>query len=244
MNATGQAILDHLRTVEAQRDMRAADAALSERVHAVKAYQQARFANTYADLLKSDRYAGATRFFLEELYGPRDFAQRDQQFARIVPALVRLFPHEIVETVAALGALHALSETLDMQMGRQLDRPTVDATAYVRAWQGTERAADRERQIELTLAVGRALERYTRNPLLRHSLRVMRGPSRAAGLAELQSFLERGFERFGAMRGAGEFLDTIASRERALVKRLFEADAVAAATAVSRKAQDPLGQLP
>lgn len=244
MTPTGQAILDHLHIVAAQRALRAADPLLGERVHALKAYQQARFANTYADLLKTDRYAGATRFFLEELYGPHDFAQRDRQFARIVPALVRLFPDPIVQTVAALGALHALSEALDTQMAQQLESLPIDAATYVRAWQRTERAADRERQIELTMAVGRALERYTRNPVLRHSLRVMRGPARAAGLAALQSFLEMGFERFGAMRGAGEFLSTVATRERALVQRLFDTDLVALATGVSHEAQVALGQLP
>jgi hypothetical protein len=244
MTSTGQTILEQLHIVEAQRALRAGEPNLAERVHALKSYQRARFANTYADLLNNDRYAGATRFFLEELYGPGDFAHRDQQFARIVPALVRLFPDEMVATVAALGALHALSETLDTQMAQQLDSLPIDAAAYVFAWQATERAADRERQIELTMAVGRALERYTRNPVLRHSLRMMRGPARSAGLAALHSFLETGFERFRAMRGASEFLSTIAARERALVQGLFDADAVALATAVSRETPGPLGQLP
>jgi hypothetical protein len=58
------------------------------------------------------------------------------------------------------------------------------------------------------LAVGTALDRYTRNPLLRHSLRLMRGPAQAAGLGVLQAFLERGFDTFGEMRGATEFLQT------------------------------------
>jgi hypothetical protein len=244
MTPTGHAILDHLHTVQAQRTLRADDAAFAARMHAVKAYQQARFANTYTDLLNCERYAGATRFFLDELYGPGDFAQRDEQFARIVPALVRLFPQEIVETVATLGALHALSETLDTQMAQQLERLPVDAPAYVSAWQRTGRAADRERQIELTIDVGHALEHYTRNPLLRHSLRLMRAPSRAAGLGTLQAFLETGFERFRAMRGATEFLATIAARERVLAQRLFEAGPVTPETVVSPRAQGPLGQLP
>jgi hypothetical protein len=243
MTPTGIAIQNHLREVERQRAVREDDPALAHRVEAVKRYQQARFARTYDDLLKHNRYGGPARFFLDDLYGPHDFAQRDAQFSRIVPALVRLFPHEIVETVAALVELHALSETLDTDMGRHLADVPLDRPTYVQAWQRTGRAADRERQIVLTMDVGRALDRYTRNPLLRHSLRVMRGPSRAAGLRELQSFLERGFDTFGAMRGATDFLGTIADRERALARRLFEADAVAVATLAANQA-DPLGQLP
>jgi hypothetical protein len=69
--------------------------------------------------------------------------------------------------------------------------------------------------------VGSALDRYTRNPLLRHSLRLMRGPASAAGLGALQHFLETGFDTFREMRGAAYFLDTVAQRERRLAAQLF-----------------------
>jgi hypothetical protein len=73
----------------------------------------------------------------------------------------------------------------------------------------------------LMLSVGSALDGYTRNLLLRHSLRVMRAPAQAAGLGALQEFLERGFDTFRQMRGAQEFLALIARRERDLAARLF-----------------------
>src|SRR5512137_1032662 len=99
MNADGIAILAHLNTVAAERERRRADPALDARVRAVKHYQHARFAKTYTDLLAQPRFTRAAQFFLDDLYGPRDFTERDTQFARIVPGLVRLFPHEIVATV-------------------------------------------------------------------------------------------------------------------------------------------------
>ena len=40
-------------------------------------------------------------------------------------------------------------------------------------------------------------------------------------LGALQAFLERGFDTFREMRGADEFLRTVATRERALAARLF-----------------------
>src|SRR6058998_1604614 len=93
---------------------------LDARVRLLKAYQQRRFARTYADLLATARYGAASRFFLEELYGPTDFDERDAQFVRVVPALVRLFSHEIIATVSTLAQLHALSETLDSTMAQLL----------------------------------------------------------------------------------------------------------------------------
>jgi hypothetical protein len=233
MNKRGESILQHLGAVRVERAARAADAWLADRVTQLKRYQQARFAHTYADLLSHPRYAGASRFFLDDLYGPSDFSQRDAQFARIVPGLVRLFPAEVVTTVEALTALHALSEQLDSEMARRLEALPVTAAVYVAAWRHTGQPANRQRQIDLMLDVGRALDVYTRRPLLRNSLRAMRVPARAAGLSALQAFLENGFDTFRAMHGADEFLTQIARRERALATSLFGDDAT-----------DPLGQLP
>jgi len=234
MNQSGTLILQHLGAVRVERAVRAADSVLTERVTHLKRYQQARFALTYADLLGNPRYAGAARFFLDDLYGPADFSQRDAQFTRIVPALVRLFPGEVVTTVEALTALHALSEQLDSEMSRHLDPLPVTANTYITAWRHTGQPASRHRQIDLMLDVGRALDVYTHRPLLRHSLRAMRIPARAAGLSALQAFLENGFDTFRAMRGADEFLTQIAHRERAMVASLFGIG----------DAPDPQGQLP
>ncbi len=223
MSLAATAILGHLQTVAAERARRDASPALAQGVLSLKRYQHRRFAKSYADLLVSPRYGPASRFFLEELYGPSDFSQRDAQFARVVPAIVRLFSEDIIDTVRTLAELHALSETLDSETASHLVDSQVDAPAYIRAWQLTGRAAQRERQIVLTLAVGESLDRLTRNPLVRHSLRMMRGPARAAGLGELQGFLETGFDTFKAMRGAQEFLRDIGTRERALARTLFAA---------------------
>lgn len=245
MPADASAILEELRAVERERGLRAAEPAWAQAVERVKRYQQRRFSHMYADLLGSGRYRGAAQFFLDDLYGPRDFSERDQQFARVVPALVRLFPQDIVDTVHTLGRLHALSERLDSAMGTFVRDAEVDAPTYVRAWQRTGDAAAREAQIALTLEIGTSLDRLTRKPLLRHSLHLMRGPARAAGLAELQGFLERGFDTFRAMRGAEEFLSTVGRRERAFAQALFDVppQGVASVTPDPQLAE-ALGQLP
>jgi hypothetical protein len=222
-------ITEHLGTVARLRALRDADPAQAQRVVALKAYQAARFARSYADLLPHPRYGAAARFFLDELYGPQEFSRRDAQFERVVPALVRLFPGELVATVEQLGQLHALTEALDDGAARHLPALPCNASGYVQAWQAAGRAPAREQQITLTLAIGSALDRYTRNRLMRSTLRLMRGPAHAAGLHELQRFLEAGFDAFGGMHGAAEFLGLVAQRERALAAALFAPGAVQAA---------------
>lgn len=221
-------ILECLQAVAGQRTRRIAEPVLGAAVTAVKGFQHERFCRTYADVLQHPRFGPGARFFLEDLYGPVDFSERDAQFARIVPALVRLFPDEIVQTVLALAKLHALSENLDSDMGEAIAvlapvgaAPALQPAAYGSAWRRVGRRADREQQVRLTMDVGQALERYTRNPLLRHTLRLMRGPAQAAGLGALQRFLERGFDTFRDMRGARPFLVLVGLREQALIERLF-----------------------
>lgn len=229
---SAESLLKELRAVDAERARRAADPALDARVQALKAYQQRRFAQLYADLLAAPRYAAATRFFLQDLYGPADFRQRDAQFARVIPTLTRLFPAEVVDTVAQLARLHALSERLDTRMAGQLATTGITASDYARAWRACGEPAARQQQIDLTMAVGESLDRLTRKPLLRQTLKLMRGPAQVAGLGALQQFLETGFDTFKAMRGAGEFLSTVRHREQALAQALFQGDEAA------------LGQLP
>lgn len=229
--AAAAAILSGLSAVREERSLRLKDVALGDAVAAVKRFQHARFAATYADLMAQGRYAGAARFFLEDLYGPTDFTDRDEQFARIVPALVRLFPAEIVQTVSELAELHALSERMDSAMGRAWQAAgsggDLDGVAYGRLWRAVGEPAAREQQIRLMVRVGGALDRYTRSAWLRQTLRLMRGPAQAAGLGALHGFLERGFDTFKAMGGAADFLGTIESRERDLAEQLFAGAPVA-----------------
>ncbi len=214
-------ILANLRRVDVERVLRASTPGLAAKVDAIKHYQQRRFCLTYADLLVSDRYGPAARFFLNELYGPRDFSERDAQFAKVVPAMVRLFPQSVIETIAALAELHGLSERLDTAMGAALHFPSVDAKTYILAWQHGGDSAARETQIGLTVNLGKSLDELTRKPILRRSLQMMRGPAVAAGLGELQGLLECGFDAFGVMRGAQHFLEIVGSRERSLANWLF-----------------------
>ena len=233
MRSSGQSILKHLSAVNAERARRATSPKLAAKVLAIKGYQHRRFAHTYADLLASTRYVATARFFMEELYGPQDFTRRDSQFARVVPALVRLFPKEIVKMVDALAELHALSEALDTRMAIELEDTAVEASSYTTAWQATGGVAERKQQIALTLQVGKALDVLTRNALVRGSLRLMRGPAQAGGMKELHQFLETGFETFKAMDGAAEFLALVKNREQLLVSALFAGDGEGAAQAMS-----------
>ncbi|MEI8325325.1 MAG: hypothetical protein WCH44_08160 [Betaproteobacteria bacterium] len=234
-----QRIRDAVAQVTLQRQRCADDAELMQALAQVKQLQALRFAASYADLLAAGPYREAAQFFLDELYGDKDFTQRDQQFARIAGALQRVFPHEVVATAVALSQLHALTETLDFSMSQAWLRlgsaqTLDDASRYVGAWREVGRTDERNTQLREVLALGREMEQLTRTPGLRLMLRMMRAPATAGGLGELQRFLESGFDHFAGMaRKQGltaEFLAIIEQRESRWINRLFELEPVACAT--------------
>jgi hypothetical protein len=203
------------------------DAGFRERRRALRAWQASRLARTHRDLLESPRFRDAAQFFLTDLYGPKDLSRHIEDVRRIVPVMTRLLPDSGVATVAHAVELNALSESLDGAMADALGAgmATITETAYGAAYRTVGRAGDRERQIELIELLGGALEGLARQRFVGAALKMMRGSARAAGLGELQGFLERGYSAFRAMRGgAGEFISLIVARERSIAKALFAGD--------------------
>ena len=133
-----------------------------------------------------------------------------------------MLPAVAIQTIRDALAFEALSERLDAALARQLgDRP-LDEASYREAFVSCNRRDQREQQLAYVGEIGRALDKMTRWPMISTSLKLMRGPARAAGLETLQQFLQGGYTAFAKMCGADEFLSTISRREAAIVERLFD----------------------
>jgi hypothetical protein len=243
MDDSAQKIHAALQAVEQLRQQRATNDLLKQASFDIKRFQARRFKASYADLLRSPRYKTAAAFFLHELYSDRDYAERDQQFARIANTIARLFPQAVVDTAAALAQVHALTEELDDLMAQQWlkQNPQLgDCARYVHCWRNVADSLARHRQLNVVQLLGQELDRLTRKPGLRTLLKLMRGPATAAGLDSLQRFLEAGFDAFANMHGADDFLALIRLRETELIRTLFEETPVTSETTlVCLMAGDP-----
>ena len=218
MARTIDALKDHLERLKA---LRGAGASAPARLEELKRWQSERLARDYADIAAIPRYRAATSFFLDDLYGPKDFSRRDAEMVRIVPSMSKILPASAVDTAALAIELEALSEDLDHRTAIELAAgPIVEAT-YAEAYRKGTTRGERERQIALIVAVGRRLDTLVKTPLVFRMLRLMRQPAKLAGLEDLQEFLEHGFAAFRDMDGADDFLALIEEREMALLNRLF-----------------------
>jgi hypothetical protein len=218
-------LIRHLQRARALHAERAASPVLAAALDRLAHWQSRRLDATYADLGRDARYAGAIAFFGNDLYGPGDFSRRDADLARVVPLLGRVLPRGVLATVAGAMELSVLSHELDRALLARLDpKAALSVRAYCDAYGKIGDRHLRERQIALIVSVGRALDRYVNKPMVRSALAGMRQPARLAGLGALQDLLERGFAAFRRMRGAGEFLAVIETRETALMNAIYAGD--------------------
>jgi hypothetical protein len=192
----------------------------------LRRWQAARLAESFTDLLADPKTRPAAQFFLSDLYGDKDFTGRDRDAARILPLMARILPEALLQAACDAIELGVLSHALDLRMAAALARRN-DAAApitladYRAAYRAVGLRRLRQHQIDLIGKVGAALDAGVHRHGVFRLLRASRLPAQLAGLAQLQRFLERGFEAFAALGGAERFLATITAREREVARRLF-----------------------
>lgn len=190
----------------------------------LRTYQSRRLARTHADLLASAEYGMAARFFLSDIYAPKDFSRRDADLLAMHDFLRRILPAQAIRVLTITVALNDLTHALENEVVTHLAAMGVQeeftAEEYAAAYrQG--KYEQRIQQIDLIVRVGRDLSRLTRVPLIGTTLRAARGPAHRLGWGELQEFLERGFAAWKVMKDPEPFLRAIETRETAINDYLF-----------------------
>jgi hypothetical protein len=192
----------------------------------LRAWQTRRLTAGFADFLADPRMRPAAEFFLTDLYGERDFSARDRDVARIMPLMSRLLPEALLAAAADAIELAVLSHAFDLRMAAALAkraRPKAPITLadYGKAYRASDCRRLRQHQIDLIIRVGHTLDQAVKTHGVFRLLKVSRLPARAAGLGELQAFLERGFAAFAELGDADAFLQAIGQRETEASARLF-----------------------
>jgi len=217
-----------IRLVEANRRVRDPDHEPRNRLPvltALQRWQAERLRRSFADFLASPRQRPAAEFFLSDLYGDFDVSARDRDVERVLPVMRRVLPERLLEAATDAIELAVLSHALDLRVAEALARKgsrKITEADYAEAYRAAGLHRLRRHQVGLIVRLGLTLDRAVSKPMIGHLLRLSRGPARAAGLADLQSFLERGFDAFRALGGASAFVNEIARREMLVSSRLFE----------------------
>lgn len=212
------ALIDEIATTRASI---ASDQRVLAGVQALQRWQAQRLHATYADYAAHPRYRAAVAFFLQDLYGPHDYTRRDRDLRRVLHQWERLLPERALQALVHALELEALGQSLDVATADALGGAEPTPSSYAIAYRRVGRRDDRQRQIWLTVAAGRALDSLIAAPAIGIALRTARLPARVLGVATLQAFLERGYHAFRKMGGAAELLQAIQQRETTIMHRLF-----------------------
>jgi hypothetical protein len=218
MTKSALALVEQIAAVQARLEQEPHKLA---RLQELQRWQVERLQRTYADCAADPRYRAALEFFMEDLYGPHDFTQRHRDLRKVLHQWERLLGERALQAVLYALELEALSQSLDLAMLAALDAATLTVDSYASAYRRVDRRQDRQRQIWLTLAAGRALAALIEVPAIGVALRAARLPARMMQLSTLQEFLERGYRAFKAMGDARELLRIIERRETSILQRLF-----------------------
>ena len=192
----------------------------------LRQWQMTRLARTYSDLLASLDSGDACRFFLSEVYGPRDFNQRDQDITQVYRSMERFLPVRIVHTIELAIRLNDLTLDLDDTLLRVLVKElnvtdTITPELYAEAYRRCHNYDERAEQIDLVIIVGQKINQLVHIPFIGLTLRMAHQPAHWMGWSELQEFLERGYAAFKHLSDSKMFLQIIEQREKQILDQLF-----------------------
>jgi hypothetical protein len=215
-------------SAELQRQTVAA-AGLDPQLAMLRGWQANRLARTYADLLADPRYSPACAFFLENIYAPTDFSQRDHDLDRIYRFLSRVFPPEMIALLAETVELNGMTNTLDDRLLRVLvDQlgvtDSLTAEHYTKAYGICDNYAARARQIEIIESILSQVGEGAHLLVVGAALKLAKIPAQRAGWADVYDFLARGRQAFRQMKDPQIFVDTITRRELRILDLIYAPD--------------------
>ena len=226
MSNTLDKILQSLQAIE-HMNLLITEQGLTDAIRKLQTWQTNRLLVTHDDLWNSERFKPAMQFFVDELYGPRDFSQRDIEMARAVPTMTKIIPNKGLISLQTALRLNCLSLELDIALAQKLGSEVINRSRYFDCYRYSSNQSQREEQIQLLEHLSIDLPKVVKIPGISVILMLSRKPAKIAGVESLHTFLEKGFNSFKKIGHVHDFIDPVISREREMMHALFAAKGAA-----------------
>tara|TARA_R110002153_G_scaffold24716_3_gene78646 strand:+ start:1270 stop:2010 length:741 start_codon:yes stop_codon:yes gene_type:complete len=216
----------HLRTVAEVQHI-ALKTGLLPLVQSLQKWQTLRMQATHQALLNDPHHAPALRFFVEQIYGPQNFGQRDADIVRVVPKMHKYMPDKALSSLASALRLQALSFELDYAVAVKLKEQAtsrlilIDRQSYAQAYLAGENLPLRQEQIALLNTLGVNLRDAVAVKGVTMMLALSKHPAKVKGLHTLHQFLQSGFKAFKKIPNSELFMQDIVTKEQCLMSLLF-----------------------
>ncbi|KXI29429.1 FFLEELY motif protein [Paraglaciecola hydrolytica] len=219
-------ILRHLHSVHTMQEI-AEKAGLLSTISAVQSWQCQRLLLSHQAIYQQKNYQVALDFFVHELYGPKNFSQRDQDIIRVVPKMALLLPVSALQSLASALELNALTYELDFALAKQLkdqalDDIIINRETYLAAYRACNNANMRQQQIHLIEVMGKDLAQAVNIRGVSSLLMLSRKPAKIAGVYTLHQFIDSGYKAFKPISNVDDFILPIVHFEQGLKDQMFD----------------------
>lgn len=187
-------------------------------VTAVKDFQKERLKGTHQDYLDNPDTTQAAQFFLNELYGDKDFSVYYKDLDKLLPTIEKMFPAAALNIITKALSLNLLTEKLDNQLAEKLGSHFTEQQ-YWQAYKEIGTFGDRVRQLHLLQEIGQKLIKVSDMPLIAQLLKVMSIPAQQMDLMNLHNFLKDGFYVFKNTKNPQFFMKNVCDREMHILQQ-------------------------
>ena len=189
-------------------------------------HQIERLQGTYSDLIDNARWKDLAEFFFTDLYVVGDLAERNESFLRLYRHFERIFDTVFLRGIKSLIEFYFLSDTLDddvtrlllaMDTGFKLSRDR-----YERAYRYADNYDDRVKQIAYVEQTLTFVHSMSQRRIVGFLISTMQATARLIGATAMVDFLDRGYVAFRTVPDITYFINTIATRERERLDRIWK----------------------
>lgn len=219
MSDSTKQIIRHLHGIRTMQEI-AEKAGLMSSIRSVQTWQCKRLLVSHQEMYQQKRFKPAVEFFINELYGPNDFSQRDQDIARIVPKMSKFLPEKALQSLASALHLNTLSFELDFDLAKQLVGVDISRDSYAKAYVNCDNLATRQQQIDYIRTLGNDLADVVKMKGISSLLFISRKPAKMAGVLALHEFLDKGFKSFKNLGNVEDFITPVVNKEHEIMQQL------------------------
>ncbi|MCX7860701.1 MAG: hypothetical protein N2385_11455 [Chloroflexus sp.] len=191
---------------------------------ALQIFQSNRLRRDYRDLSEVPEYEPLGEFFFNEMYGPRDFSQRDQEGRRLhhfLGMLPGVHLRDLEEVLELLELTYQLDDDLAQRMLAADIGTDFDEMTYEYFYRLADKYNERLRQLTLVRSSLYNVFRLSRSAMLGLALRRSHFVARLAGISNVHTFLLRGYEALQNVTAIEHFAETIYQRELDRLNRIY-----------------------
>ena len=219
MSDSTKQIIRHLHNIRTMQEI-ADKAGLTDAIRAVQVWQCKRLLTSHQQMYQQKRFKPAVEFFINELYGPNDFSQRDQDIARVVPKMSKFLPEKALQSLALALHLNTLSFELDLSLAKKLVDTEINRDSYANAYVDCDDLAKRQQQIDYIRNLGNDLAEVVKIKGISSLLFISRKPAKMAGVLVLHEFLVKGFKAFKNIGDVEDFIIPLVNKEHQIMQQL------------------------